>query len=365
MVTDHKPKNLLPLSPQMRKILFPIASLYWIALKIRHKLYDWNILPSKQFPMPIICIGNLRFGGTGKTPHTEYLIELLKGSYCTATLSRGYGRKTKGFVLADTTASCETLGDEPLLYFKKHHGIQVGVDEDRVDGVQHLLQQPTPPEVILLDDAFQHRKIRAGLNLLLTEYEQLYIDDHLVPAGNLRDIKSAARRADCIVVSKSPKDLDARGSQAIRERLSIAAQQQVFFSYLEYEDLQPLNALANITSANKSDSVLVFCGIANPAPLIEHLQKHHAKVELLRFADHHNYSEHDIQNILKRFDDMSGERKIIVTTEKDAMRLTKNTYLCQLESVPLFTAPIRVRFHEEEKFNEAIEQYVQQSLNHS
>lgn len=348
----------------MRKILLPISFIYWIVLKIRHKLYDWNILRSRRFDFPIICVGNLRLGGTGKTPHTDYLIRLLETRYRVAVLSRGYGRKTKGFVVGDATATHETIGDEPMLYLTKHPDIQVCVDENRVEGVERMLRQATPPQVILLDDAFQHRKIQAGLNLLLTEYHELYSEDCLLPAGNLRDIRDAARRADCIIVSKTPDDLDENAQNEIRKRLKINDNQNLYFSSIVYDDLQVLNAEAEKNPSADADGVLVFCGIANPAPLIAHLQTRHQNVELLHFADHHNFSEHDIQSILKRFESMEGERKIIVTTEKDAMRLTKSAYLCQLESAPLFVAPIHIRFHQEEKFNEAIEQYVRQNLNH-
>ena len=192
----------------MRILLFPIALLYHIVLTIRHKLYDWHVLKTTQFEKPVICVGNLNLGGTGKTPHIEYLIELLKDQYSVATLSRGYGRKTKGFKLAEGSSTYEEVGDEPLQYYKKHPEILVAVDADRVNGVRKLLIREKSPEAILLDDAFQHRSINAGLNLLLTEYENLYTNDFIFPAGTLRDVKSAAKRAQIIVVSKSPKELD-------------------------------------------------------------------------------------------------------------------------------------------------------------
>ena len=348
----------------MRILLLPISFFYHIVLTIRHKLYDWHILKSTRFEKPVICVGNLNLGGTGKTPHTEYLINLLKDNYRVATLSRGYGRKTKGFKQAENTSTYEDLGDEPLQYFKKFPGIQVTVDEDRVDGVRKLIRSQYYPEVILLDDAFQHRKIKAGLNILLTEYQHLYCDDFLFPAGTLRDVKSAAKRADLIVVSKSPKTLNEEEKQQVVDKLKPNEKQKVFFSYLEYNDLQPLNEKAKMVSIENVDSVLAFCGIARPKAFVEELKKHYKTVDFLHFVDHHAYTENDVKTILIRFENLDGEKKIIVTTEKDAARLTNSPYLCQFETVPLFAQPIGVHFHEEEKFNKTILNYVRQNKHH-
>ncbi len=336
----------------MRFLLLPISLLYHIVLTVRHKLYDWHFLESTRFEHPVVCVGNLNLGGTGKTPHTEYLIQLLRGEYRVATLSRGYGRKTRGFKRAEAASTYEDLGDEPLQYFRKYPDIQVAVDEDRVDGVRRLLMSHNAPEVILLDDAFQHRSIKAGLNILLTEYQHLYAEDYLIPAGTLRDVRSAAKRADLIVVSKSPKDLDENRKQEIINRLRPTDKQKVFFSYLEYAPLQ------------EADSVLAFCGIAHPGLFTEELKKRYKTVESLTFADHHAYTKEDVTTLLEHYANLKGEKKIIITTEKDAARLTNSPYLCQLEAMPLFTLGITVRFHEEEKFNEEILNYVRQNHNH-
>jgi tetraacyldisaccharide 4'-kinase len=309
-------------------------------------------------------VGNLNLGGTGKTPHTEYLVNLLKDSCRVATLSRGYGRKTRGFKLAESTSTYEDLGDEPLQYFRKFPEIQVAVDEDRVDGVWKLLKSKNAPEVILLDDAFQHRSIKAGLNILLTEYQHLYCDDFLIPAGTLRDVKSAAKRAHIIVVSKSPRDLNEAAQTVIKGKLKPQEHQKVFFSYLEYAPLQPLNEAAKAISIVDADSVLAFCGIANPRPFIEELKKQYKTVDFLQFADHHAYLDDDVKAVLKRFESLGDKKKIIVTTEKDAARLTNSPYLCQFERAPLYVLPVSVRFHEEEKFNETILNYVRQNSHH-
>ena len=344
----------------MRILLIPISLLYHIVLTIRHKLYDWHILRTTRFEKPIICVGNLNLGGTGKTPHTEYLINVLKDRYRVATLSRGYGRKTKGFQCAEASSTYEDVGDEPLQYFQKFPEIQVAVDGNRVEGIDHLLweQGVEKPEVILLDDAFQHRRIEAGLNILLTEYQHLYCDDLLFPAGTLRDVKSAARRANLIVVSKSPKELKEAEKQQIISKLKPSKEQKVYFSYLEYAPLQPLNEQAKTVSIEDADYVIAFCGIAHPKSFIEELEKRFKTVDFLRFTDHHVYSEEDVKNIIKHFENLGGEKKIIVTTEKDAARLTNSPYLCQFECAPLYDLPVAVRFHEEEKFNEEILSYV-------
>ncbi len=353
------------MTPTMRFLLLPISLLYNIVLTIRHKLYDWHILRTTRFGKPVICVGNLSLGGTGKTPHTEYLIRLLKDQYRVATLSRGYGRKTKGFRQADTSSNYEDLGDEPLQYFMKFPEIQVAVDEDRVDGVRKLLKSNNIPEVILLDDAFQHRKFKAGLNILLTEYQHLYCDDFLVPTGTLRDVRWAAKRADIIVVSKVPKDLDETEKQRIVGKLRPREGQNVFFSYLEYLPLQPLNESARQLPAEEADAAMAFCGIAKHEPFEKEIKKHFKTADFLHFADHHPYSEKDVEDITKRFADLAGTKKIIVTTEKDASRLQKSPYLCQLERVPLYVLPVSVRFHEEEKFNEEILNYVRKNAHHS
>ena len=344
----------------MRILLLPISLLYHIVLTIRHKLYDWHILRTTRFEKPVICVGNLNLGGTGKTPHTEYLIRLLKNDYRVATLSRGYGRQTKGFKLAEASSTYNDLGDEPLLYFKKFPGIQVAVDEDRVDGVTRLLGEQGV-EVVLLDDAFQHRSISAGQNILLTEYQRLYIDDYLFPAGTLRDVRSAAKRADIIVISKAPKDLSEQEKQQITNKLNTSENQKVFFSYLEHAALQPLNEAAKAFSPEEAEGAFAFCGIGNPKPFVEELKKRYHTVDFLPFGDHHAYKENDMKAVLDWYDKLDGEKKIIVTTEKDASRLTNSPYLCQFERTPLYDLPVTVRFHEEEKFNEEILKYVREN----
>ena len=348
----------------MQIILIPIAFFYHIILSIRHKLYDWHILKSKRFEVPVICVGNLALGGTGKTPHVEYLIDLLSEQYNVCVVSRGYGRKTKGFQLANSSCLATTVGDEPIQYIGKYDDIMVAVDESRNRAIELMETLDRPPDLYLLDDAFQHRSTQAGLNILLTAYDRLYCDDFLVPAGTLRDIKKAAKRADLIVVSKTPYDLDYAQKAEIIEKLKPLPHQKVFFSTLEYEPLRAVNTIAFETELEDADSALVFCGIANPNPLFERMKAQFKQVDTMTFRDHHGYDEDDIKTLLRRFQSLEGTKKIMVTTEKDYARLTNSPYLCQFESVPLFVAPISIKISEEEKFNEEILSYVRKNAHH-
>lgn len=351
----------------MRKLLLPISFLYACVLRLRHWCYDSGLLKSCRFSTPIICIGNLNLGGTGKTPHTEYLIQLLKDHYPVAVLSRGYGRKTKGFVLGDTNCNSNQIGDEPMQYLQKHHDITVAVDEDRTEGIQKLTslsncdKDIAKQQVILLDDAFQHRKVHAGFNILLTEYNNLFCDDYLLPAGSLRDIKRAAQRADILVVSKSPSTISEIEQDKIIKKLKLNEKQKAYFSTLEYEPLLAMNEAAKSVNSQDADSILLFSGIAHPEPLSDHLLSFCPNVKTITFGDHHPYSESDIKKIIAAYEKMGGNNKIIVTTEKDAARLTNSAYLCLLESIPTFVAPIHVRFIDEEKFNEEILDYVRKN----
>lgn len=345
----------------MNRLLAPISWLYAIALNIRHWLYDFGILKSKSFSVPTICIGNLALGGTGKTPHTEYLIRFLKDKANIAVLSRGYGRKSKGFVLADENMSYEQIGDEPLLYHLKFNDITVAVDENRPDGVERLMRLEKTPEVILLDDAYQHRKIKPGLNILLTEYFNIYKNDALVPAGHLRDVKSAAKRADIIIVTKSPRVLLPYDKRDVINLINAKPYQKVFFTYIDFQPLKPINQTAKDTNLPDMKSVYLFCGIANPYPLEDHLKRKYNTLITNYYDDHHDFTNSDIDVILDGYDSVIGKNKIIVTTEKDLMRLTNSSLINRFDNVPLFTIPIEVRFNdekEEETFKYLILNYV-------
>lgn len=348
----------------MKILLIPIAFLYHIILSIRHKLYDWRILKSKRFDMPVICVGNLALGGTGKTPHIEYLIDLLSEQYRVCVVSRGYGRKTKGFQLANSGCASETVGDEPLQYVNKFSNIMVAVDENRNEAIELMGTIDRPPELYLLDDAFQHRSTQAGLNILLTSFNKLYSNDFLVPAGTLRDVREASKRADIIVVSKAPTNLDEDQKAEIIKQLKPLPHQEVFFSSLEYEPLKAINAKADELYLEQVKATMLFCGIANPKPLINELSSHYQQLEAVTFSDHHTYTDSEINTLIKRFEQIPSDRKIMVTTEKDFARLINSPYLCKFESVPLFVVPISISIHQQEKFDKIILDYVRKNAHH-
>ncbi|MDI9256687.1 tetraacyldisaccharide 4'-kinase [Flavobacterium sedimenticola] len=328
----------------LRKLLFPLAILYGWVTSIRNYLYDTGILKSRSFDVPVIVVGNLSVGGTGKTPQIEYLIRLLSPHYKVATLSRGYKRKSKGFVLADATVNAEVLGDEPFQYFQKFPQIQVAVDVDRCHGIQQLLAQKEAPEVILLDDAYQHRKVKAGFYILLTAYDDLFCDDWMLPAGNLRESRSGAQRANMIIVTKCPPNISEIAQQEIAQKLQRFAAPQngadkvIFFSCIDYDE-KVYNASDSLdVTAIQSQSKLLLAGIAKPSPFLEYLQSGHDAVMI--FPDHHHFSESDILAIKNK-----AGGKIIVTTEKDFVRLQAADF-----STPLYYLPIKSKLLQHSDF---------------
>ena len=344
-----------------RILLFPFACLYGLVIRLRHLLFNLGIIKSESFPIPIIGVGNLSLGGTGKTPFVEYLVRLLIEENSIATLSRGYGRKTKGFLLADAESSYEDIGDEPMQYFHKFgNKIIVAVDEDRRNGIRQLLKAEKKRDLILLDDSFQHRYVKPGLSILLTDYHKLYTDDYLLPSGTLRDTVSAAKRADIIIVTKTDKILSPFIRRDIVEKLRVKSNQQLFFSYISYGKFIPFPGVKKYDEEKKPGLIILFSGIANPAPLVEHIRLLSREMLTLRFPDHHEYNEKDLLKIKSEFDDAFIKRKIILTTEKDAMRLINSPYFRLLENLPLYYIPIRVKIQKEDSlmFKNQIFDYV-------
>ena len=310
----------------LRKLLFPLAILYGFITSIRNYLYDKGILKSYSFDIPVIAVGNLSVGGTGKTPQIEYLIRLLSPNYKVATLSRGYKRKSEGFILADANANAEILGDEPFQYYKKFPQIQVAVDADRRNGITQLLAQKDKPEVILLDDAFQHRKVKAGFYILLTAYDELFCDDYLLPTGNLRESRNGAKRANMIIVTKCPPNITELAQENIKKKIDLDL--PVFFSFVDYDD-KVYNQNSSLEVAKvKSQEKLLLAGIAKPKPFFDYLQSDNDVV--MTFADHHHFTESDILNIKSQAIDT-----IIVTTEKDFVRLEAAIFASQLYYLPI------------------------------
>jgi tetraacyldisaccharide 4'-kinase len=301
----------------LRFFLFPFAILYDFVTRIRNLFFDTGIFKQTSFKIPVIIVGNLSAGGTGKTPQIEYLIRLLKDNLKTAVLSRGYKRKTEGFVLLNKNHSAEDVGDEPLQYFKKFKNIHVAVDANRVEGITNLISK-NKPEVVLLDDAFQHRKVKGSLSILLTKYSDLFVDDFLLPTGNLRESSRGADRANVILVTKCPENLSRKEQDSLKLKLG-KFNKKVFFTSISYAD-NILGSKEILTSELINFEVLLITGIANPKPLTNYLKSLNVNFQHLEYADHHHFSDEEINEIRQKFHKMSSS-KIILTTEKDYVRL--------------------------------------------
>jgi tetraacyldisaccharide 4'-kinase len=339
---------------------FPFAILYGVITGLRNLMYRIRLLREHRFDVPIICVGNLSTGGTGKTPHVDYLIGLLKDRYHVATLSRGYKRKTKGFILADPQSTVIDIGDEPLQFHMRHPDVLVAVDEKRVDGIKKLLSLQPPPEVIILDDAFQHRHVKPGLSILLTDYFSRYTHDYLLPSGNLRESRKGAKRADVIVCTKSPKIFSPIERKSLVGEFPITSHQKLFFSYIDHSDFTPMYAHTPAMPFKDITTIVCFSGIANPTPLEEYLKRRCTELIPIRFADHYQYSLKNIQELLKNFNNIVRKNRIIVTTEKDAMRLKGIEFEKTFEGYPVYFISIGVDFHKADKplFDQTILDYV-------
>ncbi len=334
--------------------LFPLTCWYAVGVRFRNLFYALGIKKQEAPHITTIGVGNLSTGGTGKTPHVEYLLRLLADKYPTAMLSRGYKRKSKGYVLDDGSHDTALLGDEPAMIARKFPQVQVAVCEKRVEGVRRLMAPPAVvpenpespeiperPQLIILDDVFQHRAIKPSINILLTEYGHPYYNDHILPYGNLREFKNARFRANIVIVTKCPAVLNPVEKHNILHDLKLQNYQKVFFSYFRYGNLQTRNGRPAAIDLRRVDNVLAVTGIAHPEPMIAELRRT-TKVQHIAFADHHNFTAHDIARIHEVFDAMPGSQKIIITTEKDAMRLHGLA-----EELPIHILPIEVAFHEE------------------
>ncbi len=316
----------------LRKILYPFSLLYGLITSIRNYLYNKHIITSKQFKTPTIVVGNLSVGGTGKTPQIEYLIRLLQNDYKIAVLSRGYKRKSNGFIIADENATAEIIGDEPFQYYLKFPNIIVCVDADRTNAIQQLEALENPPDIILLDDAFQHRRVNAGFNILLTAYDNLYVDDSMLPTGNLRENKFGAKRAHVIIVTKCPYNISEVEQFEISKKLNLTEKQFVFFATIEYDN--ELKGASNLNlSELKNTEILLVTGIANPIPLQEYLTNQKIKFKHLKYPDHYQFKEKDIAEINSEFKLLKSNNKIVLTTEKDYVRIFADLQNLQFISI--------------------------------
>ena len=345
--------------------LLPLSFLYGMGVRFRNMLFDTGILESRSFPVPVISVGNITVGGAGKTPHVEYLIRLLCETKRVSVLSRGYKRRTKGYLLASSSSTSLELGDEPYqMYLKYGRQVHVAVSANRCEGIERLCSDPETKDtdVILLDDAFQHRYVKPGVNILLVDYHRLIVYDKLLPAGRLREPKDGKRRADIVIVTKCPPDLRPMDFRVITKALNLYPYQKLFFTTIEYGDLIPLFsnsrslALSEITSDYE---VLVLSGIASPQHLLCDIQKHTDNVIPMTFRDHHLFTPKDIARINNTFDSLSSKR-IIITTEKDAARLVGLDGLSDDVRNHIYALPIKTTFllEQQEQFDEFILSYV-------
>ena len=341
-----------------RILLLPFALLFGLVVVIRNWLYDRNILKSASFGLPLICVGNLSTGGTGKSPMVEYLVRHLKDHYKVAILSRGYKRKTKGYALATETTTAIDIGDEPVQFYKKFPDVPIAIGEERMEAIPQLLHDRPQTEVVVLDDAFQHRAVKAGLNILLTDYGNLFTRDFFLPTGDLRDARSSYTRAHAIVVTKCPPDLAETEKESIIHEIDPAKGQAIFFTTIAYG--APYHITSNyLASLDEDAEVLLVTGIANPKPLQHYLEENVHVYHLLQYNDHHIFSIDDWRDIKKRYEGIEAPKKMVLTTEKDAMRLLK--FSAELDGMAFYVIPIEHRFlfGEEPLFLKSVSRFLQ------
>ncbi len=359
---------------KIRKWLYPIAALYGLGVSIRNHLFDWGILPSRSFDVPVINIGNITVGGTGKTPHTEYLIRLLQSRYQVAVLSRGYKRQSRGFVLASADTPMTRIGDEPYQMKQKFPHVHIAVDTDRCHGLVQLCKPSINPEVevVLLDDAYQHRYVKPGINILLVDYHRMIGEDALLPAGRLREPESGKQRANVVIVTKCPRDIKPMDYRIISKQMDLYPYQKLYFSTLSYGALTPLSNDGSrpkrpLENIGKREKVLLLTGIASPEQLILDLQSHGIDFDVLSFPDHHAFSAKDMATIKQRFDQLGDKPKCIITTEKDATRLANHPNLDESLKSSIYVLPIEIEFlqDQQESFNEYILGYVKANSRNS
>ncbi|MDH3649750.1 MAG: tetraacyldisaccharide 4'-kinase [Saprospiraceae bacterium] len=340
-------------------LMVPFALLYGIGVILRNGLYEAGFLKSIHFSVPVISVGNLTVGGAGKSPHIEFLVRALKDYIHVSTLSRGYKRKSKGFASVEVNNRVDEVGDEPLQFKRKFPDIGVYVSENREIGIPKIMAIRPETQVVLLDDAFQHRSVKAGINILLTEYGDLFINDFLLPVGRLREWRSAYKRASTIVVTKCPPEISEEEKQAIRTSIQLQDGQRLFFSQFRYGKLYQMFYPSVTVPLHPSIHALVITGIARTKALVTHLEAQLASVKIIEYGDHHNFTRYEISQLKKQFDAVEEERKIIITTEKDAVRLEKHQTYLREQRMPIFILPVFVSFlGDDSLFTSHIQEYL-------
>ena len=343
-----------------RILLAPVSLLYGLFISLRNIFYETGLLKSAKFNLPVISVGNLSIGGAGKTPHIEYLVSLLGNYISVGTLSRGYKRKTKGFKMVQRNDTALTVGDEPLQYKTKYPAISVAVSESRTLGVPKMLSLNPNIQTILLDDAYQHRSVKPGLNILLTEFDRLFTQDYLLPSGRLREWRSAYKRADIIIISKCPSDENDILKNEIEKSIKPIAHQRLFYSYYHY--LTPyyiFNANARVRLDSNMDIILISA-IANTQYLMDYLDRSVASILPMQYEDHHLFTNLDLSQLNIAFTNLEGRQKLILTTEKDATRLFLHREFILQNKLPIFVLPVEVKFHfgEGPIFDQLIKNYL-------
>ena len=357
---------------KIRKYLLPLSFLYGLGVRIRNMLFDMDILKSRSFTMPVISVGNITVGGAGKTPHVEYLVRLLQDRVRVAVLSRGYKRRTKGYFLAGANVTAREIGDEPYqMYSKYGKNIYVAVNANRCEGIDRLRydKATSDTDVVLLDDAYQHRYVKPGINILLVDYHRLIVYDKLLPAGCLREPKEGKRRADIVIVTKCPKDLRPMDFRVITKAMDLYPYQKLFFTTLVYKDIKPVFSETlnfSLRDLTPEHNILVLTGIASPQHLLLDLQKYTQNITPMSYSDHHHFTPKDIARINNSYDAMPKKR-IIITTEKDAARLINIDGLSDDVRQHMYSLPIEISFMLEqgEQFDEFILSYVHKNSKNS
>lgn len=352
----------------LKFLLFPFTLIYASILSIRNLMFDQGFLRSTSFDLPIISVGNISVGGTGKTPHTEYLINLLQDKYTLASLSRGYKRKSEGFLLANKNSNSLDLGDEPMQMNRKFPDLSVAVDADRVNGVQQLLanEKGLNLDCILLDDAYQHRYIKPGLSILLIDYNRPISHDFVMPMGRLRETAAGKKRANIIIVSKCPTDLDQSEAQKLKEDINPFPHQELYFTTLAYAPIEPVftsqDEFISLNDSNRESlGVLLVTGIANPTPLRKYLNSFCSELNEIQFPDHYTFKDKDLYQIEKVFNDLKSDNKIIITTEKDAIRFLDMTIKSEIIKKNMAYVPLQIKFLHKTKdqFDKHIHDFVE------
>ncbi len=350
-------------------LFYPLSLIYGLITGIRNFLYNSGILPSEEFDLPVICVGNITVGGTGKTPHTEYIAELLRKNFKVATLSRGYKRKTRDFRITSSSSLVSEIGDEPMQISRKYPDIIVAVDRNRVHGVKRIIEEDPHTDVIILDDGYQHRKITPGFSILLSDFERLFVRDHMLPYGNLRESIGNMRRADIILITKSPENLSPIDRRLIVKEVNKSQYQNLYFTSLVYKTPLPVfntipdrEILTDISQCSDCGIVLIT-GIANPGPFNDYLQRYFSEIIHLSYPDHHHFREQDILSISEAYNSLKSTGKYIITTEKDAVRLQEITNIAEPIKSVFYYIPVGIYFlnDDKEEFDNLIIDYVRKN----